>query len=267
MVETRTALNDGKPSDTARRVAAQRLTFQRVPVEYGDPEADQRLAADVAAGMDSDSPLRTYLEARTRFFDTVVVESIEAGVSQVLIGAAGYDGRAWRYAKPGVKWFEIDHPSTQRDKLRRLASLDIHSPHVQFIGADFAIDSISEPLIASGFSPSQPAVSLLEGVAVYLARPTLEKLLRQLAELASPGSVLAISLSVSTGAPGTEERRARFASAVERMGEPARTTIEPDQVEPLLAATGWRPTTQSGDPEVQVRYRRAGFVTAAPART
>lgn len=248
-------------------MAAQRLTFERVAVNYGDPEADDRLAADVARGLNAgDSPLRPYLEGRTRFFDTVVVDAIEAGIGQIVVGAAGYDGRAWRYSRPGISWFELDHPSTQHDKLRRLASLDIDASHVRFIAADFAVDPIARPLIESGFAPTRAAVFLLEGVAVYLDRATLETVLREFRELAAPGSVVAISLFASGAEPGASERRRRLHTAVEAMGEPALTTVEPHQVDGLLSATGWRQAipidSHSGR---HARRVAAGFVTAEPA--
>ena len=43
-------MEDGGPSVTARQVAAHRLGFARVATDYGDPAADEALAADVAAG-------------------------------------------------------------------------------------------------------------------------------------------------------------------------------------------------------------------------
>jgi len=63
--------------------------------------------------------MHEYIRARTAFFDRVVVSAIDRGVAQVVIGGAGYDGRAFRYAKPGVRWFEVDHPATQADKRAR----------------------------------------------------------------------------------------------------------------------------------------------------
>ena len=42
-------MKDGQVSVTAQRVAAHRLTFDRIPVPYGDPAADEALARDVAA--------------------------------------------------------------------------------------------------------------------------------------------------------------------------------------------------------------------------
>jgi DNA-binding MarR family transcriptional regulator len=96
-------MEDGGPSVTARRVAAHRLGFARVAADYGDPAADEALAADVAAGqVVPANRMHDYLAARTSFFDRTVVGAIDRGVQQVVVGAAGYDGRAFRSApRPG----------------------------------------------------------------------------------------------------------------------------------------------------------------------
>jgi methyltransferase (TIGR00027 family) len=254
------------PSITARRVAAQRLSFERLATDYGDPGADERLARDVSNGIDAtNSPLRRYLEARTRFFDQVVVDSIADGITQIVVGAAGYDGRAWRYSKPQVAWFEVDHPSTQVDKLRRLERLTIDIDHVRFVPADFAQDPLAPPLLAEGLDPVVPTLVLLEGVAVYLDRSTLESVLRQLRGLSARGSRLAVSLSVSGESSGARERRRQFQAAVARMGEPARSAVEPDQVEELLSPTGWRSRAmRSADDTAETRRLASGLVLAEP---
>src|SRR5580704_11777493 len=119
-------MEEGGPSVTASRVAAHRLGFARAATDYGDPAADEALAADVAAGRAAPANrMHDYLAARTSFFDRTVVSALDRGVRQVVVGAAGYDGRAFRYAKPGVHWYEVDHPATQRDKQERLARLHL----------------------------------------------------------------------------------------------------------------------------------------------
>jgi hypothetical protein len=81
-------MEDGGPSQTARRVAAHRLDFTRVPADYGDPAADQALAVDVAAGHRAPANrMHDYLAARTSFFDRVVVGALDHGVRQVVTGA------------------------------------------------------------------------------------------------------------------------------------------------------------------------------------
>jgi O-methyltransferase involved in polyketide biosynthesis len=82
-------MEDGGPSQTARRVAAHRLDFTRVPADYGDPAADQALAVDVAAGHQAPaSRMHDYLAARTAFFDRAVTGALGCGVAQVVVGAA-----------------------------------------------------------------------------------------------------------------------------------------------------------------------------------
>ena len=260
-------MRDGQASVTAQRVAAQRLTFERVPARYGDPAADDRLARDVAAAASAEpGSLTDYLRARTWFFDQVVTGALSRGCPQVVVGAAGYDGRALRYAKPGVRWFEVDHPSTQQDKRSRLDRLGIGTDHIRFVAADFAVDPVADLLVSAGLAPAQPSLFLLEGIAVYLDPPVLRALLAQLRRVAADGAELAISLSVGTGSAEQAARRAAFQTAVAAMGEPARSLLEPGDVPALLAATGWRDAREpADDPQAPGdRARRAGFVRAAP---
>ena len=210
-------MDDGGPSATARRVAAYRLGFTRIPAPYGDPVADQALAADVAAGQEpSAGGMREYLAGRTRFFDTVVTRAIGQGLDQIVVGAAGYDGRAFRYGKRGVRWFEVDHPATQRDKRERLARLGIAAGQVRFVEADFTRDPVAERLLAAGLDPARPGLFLLEGVAVYLEAAVLEAVLGQFRRVARAGSRLAISVSLTD--PG--QARSRFRDTVASLGEP-----------------------------------------------
>jgi methyltransferase (TIGR00027 family) len=256
-------MDDGGPSVTARRVAAHRLGFSRVPAAYGVPAADEALAADVAAGLVAPANrMRDYLAARTSFFDRTVAGAIDRGVRQVVVGAAGYDGRAFRYAKPGVRWFEVDHPATQRDKLARLERLGVAAPHIRFVEADFTRDPVADRLRAAGLEASVPSLFLLEGVAVYLEPAVLETVLEQFRQVAAPGSRLTISVSLSR--EHDEGARARFQAAMAALGEPARSTFDAGQAEALLVRTGWR--TIPGREETAAkreRLRSAGLLTAS----
>src|ERR1700691_6300393 len=96
-------MEDGTASQTARRVAAHRLEYERVAADYGDPAADQALTADVAAGQEpTPGRMHEYLRGRTAFFDHAVVDALDRGVRQVVIGGGGYDRRALRHHKAGV---------------------------------------------------------------------------------------------------------------------------------------------------------------------
>ena len=200
-----------------------------------------------------------YLAARTLFFDRVLVRSLDAGVTQVVIAAAGYDGRALRYEKPGVHWFEVDHPDTQRDKRARLDRLGIASDHIAFVPADFDVDDVAAALADAGHDDARATVFLCEGVAVYLELHVLEALLQALRTRANDRSRLAISLSVDTGSDALAQRRARFGAAVAAMGEPARTVLTVDAAASMVARCGWARANGSE------RAERAGLVTLVPA--
>jgi len=262
-------MEGGGPSITAQRVAAHRLGFARVPAPYGDPAADEALAVDVTGGQQGpEGRMKDYLAARTRFFDQAVVGALRRGMDQVVIGAAGYDGRALRYAKRGVRWFEVDHPATQQDKRERLARLRLDVGQVRFVPADFGLDPpIADLLRDAGLDAGRPALFLLEGVAVYLERPVLETVLSQFRQVAGAGSRLTISVSLS--GEHDEAARARFHAWVASVGEPARTTLGAAEAEELLARTGWLQTDRDpGNHEeaaIASRRRSAGLLTVGTA--
>lgn len=249
---------------TARRVAVQRLGFDRVEAPYGDPGGDDALARDVAGDHDDGRrSLARYLEGRTRFFDRVVVGAIDGGIDQVVVAAAGYDGRALRYARPGVAWFEVDHPDTQADKVARLRRLGLDHGHIRFVPVDFTVARVADALPAAGLDAGRPSLVLLEGVVVYLDVGTSADLFAQLGEVTGPGSRLAVSLSLPRSEdPGREARRRAFQDDVEALGEPTRSHLTPADAEPLLAAGGWTlpPPPPADSPTAAARA--AGFVVA-----
>ena len=237
-------MDEGSASVTARRVAAHRLDYDRLQAPYGDPAADDALARDVAAGMAAPGGrMHDYLRARTAFFDRVVVNSVGHGIRQVVVGAAGYDGRALRYASRGVRWFEVDYPATQADKLERIARLRLDAAHVRFVAADFAADPVAELLRAAGLDDRRPALFLLEGVAAYLDLPVLERVLAAFREVTAVGAPLAISVLL---AGNSVTDRGRFREAVARMGEPVRSELTAEQAHGLLAGAGWQVTEGRG---------------------
>jgi methyltransferase (TIGR00027 family) len=217
------------------------------------------LARDVAGDIGGGAgPLTAYLAARTAFFDQVVIGTIDAAVDQVVVLAAGYDGRSMRYGKPGVTWFEIDHPATQADKLERLDRLDIRPSGTRFGAADFAIDDVGAVLDGAGQMLDRPTLFLCEGVAVYLDPPVFERLLGAIRSRAGAGSQLAVSLSV----PGASaEARRVFQDNVARVGEPARNVLTPESAAGLFASTGWGLV---GPGDTGARVAGAGFVLLEP---
>jgi methyltransferase (TIGR00027 family) len=253
-------MRDGRPSRTAARVAAHRLRFDRVPAPFGDPGSDELLASDVAEGesSDLDSPMARYLRGRTAFIDATVCATLASGTRQVVAVGSGYDGRALRYAKPGVRWFELDHPDTSRDKRSRLQRLGIQTRDVAYAETDLAKRTLTAALLRTGFDPTVPSLLLCEGVAAYLSIEQLEALLTDLRGLAAAGSLLALTLSAALHTAAQQAARDRLQAAVKAVGEPIANSLTAQAAEPLLAATGWA-TAPGSEPA-----RHSGFVLAIP---
>ncbi|HYA45827.1 MAG TPA: SAM-dependent methyltransferase, partial [Acidimicrobiales bacterium] len=210
-------MSDGTPpSVTARRVAAHRLGFERLAAPYGDPAADEALARDVAGdtGAGSSEWMARYLRGRTAFFDRVVVNAIDRGVTEVVSVGAGYDGRALRYAKPGVRWWEVDRAATQADKRARLAHLAIAVDDISFVTHDLTQSGLARALIAAGYQPDGIGLFICEGVVVYLPAAAVELLFREVRSLATVGTRLAFSVGTSTFSDDRAAHRQRFESGV-----------------------------------------------------
>jgi hypothetical protein len=57
-----------------------------------------------------------FIDVRTQWFDSGVEAAVNDGITQVVIIAAGYDTRAYRLARPGVRFYEIDLPHASKNK-------------------------------------------------------------------------------------------------------------------------------------------------------
>lgn len=253
-------------SETARRVAAHRLSCPRLRTEEGRPDDDEVLARDVARGVELRlGRMHRYLCRRTAFFDHVVVDALDAGVSQVVIVGAGYDGRAMRYARRDATFFEVDHPATQGDKRARLARLGLDASGIRFVTVDLTTDLLGERLATAGHDATSPSCLLLEGVASYLDVDVLAATLDQLRSVAATGSVLAVSVGVARrdGDPAVEDRAARFRAAVAALGEPIRNELTVGGFDELLAGAGWRAVPVPGLDDA-ADDAGSGLVTAEP---
>ena len=124
-------MENGGPLVPARRVAAYRLGFTRIPAPYGDAAADEALAADVAAGeKPAANRMREYLEARTRFFDRVVVAAIRRGVRQIVVEAVKVRDTAGNHLTDLQVTFRITFPDgEQGDKAREILPDAVRKSH------------------------------------------------------------------------------------------------------------------------------------------
>ena len=129
---------------------------------------------------------------RTRFIEERLEHAIRDGVSQVVILGAGFDTRAYRLVEllKAARVFEVDQPSTQEYKKRRIRETGIEvPPNLTYVAVDFRHDKLGDVLAAAGYDSSQRTFFIWEGVTMYLPEAAVEETLRWVAAQA-PGSTI-----------------------------------------------------------------------------
>ncbi len=284
-------------SRTSQAVALTRAGLDRPYSPAGDPDAQRALCT----GMTVSPPswMRPGIEARTRFVDQQVQAAIAGGTRQVVICGAGYDDRALRFRSEGTRFFELDHPGTQADKMQRLvaiASRGLTAPAgpdcseglsepdgrrgldgpdalarlgVTLAAADFRTDEVGAVLERCAHNRDLPSLFVCEGLLVYLSEATCDRLLAGLAARAASGSVLVVSLA--THADGLDSADVVTAANSRRRtgdAEPWRTIRPAAEHLAMVERAGWIVTgiTHLPVPSVDVSHgRRSILVTASPA--
>jgi len=227
-------------SRTSQFVGQVRAGMARPHSPDGDPDSQKDLCAGMGDLGTNESPMRSALEARTRYVDARLVEAIAAGVSQIVILGAGYDDRALRFRTPGVRFFEVDHPSTQIDKSRRLDDMRANREGLNLVPADFQSHDLGTALAEAGHDPRSPTMFICEGVLVYLDEVTIMDLLSTARKRSADSSRLVASLaihpdgmdSVAVGEVANSRRRAGKT-------EPWLTILPLGEHVELLARAGW----------------------------
>jgi methyltransferase (TIGR00027 family) len=222
---------------TGQAVAVMRAAMVRPSTPEGDADAQRLLCAGMA--ITPPESLRPGIEARTGYIDQRVLAALAGGgVQQVVICGAGYDDRALRFRKTGVRYFELDHASTQGDKAARLCTLA--GPGPVLVQADFGTDDVTAVLAAAGHDANQPTLFICEGLLVYLSYAECHRLLAGLAACAAPASELVATLAVHADGLDTEHVLSS-ANAGRRAAstEPWRTIL-PRQVHlEMVERAGW----------------------------
>ncbi len=116
------------------------------------------------------------------------------GTTQVVIIGGGFDPLSFELHENfrDVRFWEIDHPATQRQKVRAFPKIDPERLH--FIPVDLNAAALNgEALINSGFDPAQRTFWIAEGLLMYLPAEIFSLLMRTLKGLSASGSQFAFT--------------------------------------------------------------------------
>lgn len=233
-------------SKTAKMVAAYRAraTAEKDAV-CNDPWA-AGLAGDegfdIARAYDDVYPhMQLWTAVRTAFIDGCVQRFMTSGGDQVVVLGAGFDTRAARLAREGVRFFEVDRAVTQSEKVARIRQLPEYPvQNATYVTCDFEKENFLDRLVAHDFDPHRPAFFVWEGVTPYLTEAAVRATLRRLASATNEESVVVFDhvrrKVVHGGARETSDVESR--AFVADLGEPLQFGI--DYPLPLLYEEGFR---------------------------
>lgn len=182
-----------------------------------------------------------YTAVRTAFIDREVEDALARGEKQVIILGAGMDTRAARFARPDVRFFEVDSPSSQEEKLTRVRN--VHEYPVDaatYISCDFEKQDFVDRLIEGGFDANTPAFVVWEGVVCYLTEPAVRATLSRIADGLHPRSNVVFDYftkDLVEGSSGRKEDEA-IRDWLDNVGEPI--IFGTNDILPLLYEVGFR---------------------------
>jgi methyltransferase (TIGR00027 family) len=206
------------------------------------------------------APLPKYILYRYRFFDDYIQKCLASGITQLVNLGAGWDSRAYRgeLLERKVRTFEVDHPATQAEKIRKVKKLFPEIPtHVIYVPIDFFSGTL-DAILAHGFDRSQRTLFLLEGVTQYLDAGTVESILAWIGSNASAGSTIILDYKFPPKRKQPRKGRRRMVSFMERLAAEERThAMEKQQMDELLSRTGFINSVEK-NPVKEAESYRAG---------
>jgi methyltransferase (TIGR00027 family) len=273
IVEQEQPMRPNQSSLTAMGTAAQRALEMERPVKERiccDPIARQflsawfyvlmkRLSASGYAQKRAAGDLG-FIVARCRYMDDVLSEELDRGIQQLVILGAGYDSRAYRFdrLKDGVKVFEVDHPVTQKNKLKKLERIlrsDGLPGYITFVPVDFTCDALAARLPEYGYSEQVKTLFIWEGVTMYLDAPSVDSIMAFIANHSAPGSAIVFDYMCKQPVLPKRDIGILLVSFFRSLFNERRSfKIETDQIKPFLTSRGFNQVRNVTAADLRARY-------------
>lgn len=178
------------------------------------------------------------------------------GRCQYVICGAGMDTFAFRNTNPDIKVFELDHPDTQRYKLKKIEKLEWNIPqNVRYVPIDFSKTSLDKALLKTEFDSKIPTFFSILGVTYYLTLSVFEQTVKSIASLNLDKAKLVFDYPDETTFSGNTASRVRELSQITaKLGEPMAHGYHYDELARALADNRFRIAEHMSPRAIQKRY-------------
>lgn len=180
-----------------------------------------------------------YLTARTFFFDEIFENEAKDKISQIIVLGAGYDTRAIRFQNntKNTKIFELDAPTTQKEKIHFLKKNNIQIPgNLIFAPINFDKENIKDALLSYGYNPKLKSLFLWEGVTMYLEPSSVNETFGFIQNNSGSESILAFDYFYKSIIDGTNTDFGAdiLSNSAENLGEQFKFGIEKGEIKEFL---------------------------------
>jgi methyltransferase (TIGR00027 family) len=256
------------PDSTAVRVALWRAMHvqidapphvleDQIGLELVAPTSDWRSRPDMDPHFTRS--FRASIVGRARFIEDLVLERAGSGVGQYVILGAGLDTFAQRRPESAasLKIFELDQPSPQAWKRRRLSELGFGIPEwLRLVPVNFeAGNAWWQELLAAGFDAEAPAVIASAGVSMYLTKDAVAATLRQVAALVTASTfVMTFLVPLELAEPEARRGLELAAKGARASGTPFISFFTPSDMLALAREAGFRDVQHVSAAALSQRY-------------
>jgi len=197
-----------------------------------------------------------YFNARTRYFDDVLLEETRVGVDQLVILGAGFDSRPIRFrdALQTTTVFEVDMPEVLALRAERLPLGREPTTSAVAVPIDFEHEDLGDALRRQGYRSGVRTLFLWEGVTYYLPVEAVRAVLSFVASQTGAGSSILFDYVTKAFVDGdyTGYGTRRLADGWRRLGDVNRCGI--DDVAAFILQVGLRILTDIDARELESRY-------------
>ncbi|MDD6011380.1 MAG: class I SAM-dependent methyltransferase [Oscillospiraceae bacterium] len=203
--------------------------------------------------------------ARARYCEDCLRTAVMTGTQQYVILGAGFDTFAFREKEflKRYRVYEVDHPLTQADKLRRIQKAGLEIPeNLHFVPCDFSCDSLEDKLTEQGFDKSKITFFSWLGVSMYLDRAEIENFLDTVSRLSAEGSTLLFDYADAGTFLSDIPRVQNMMAMAKAAGEEMKSSFDPLTLEMMLGDHGFLVYEHLSRGSIQSRFfagRRDGL--------
>jgi methyltransferase (TIGR00027 family) len=200
-----------------------------------------------------------YFNARTQYFDEVLLHEARAGLEQVVILGAGFDSRSIRFSDPlrTVRVFEVDMPQVLALRTAHLFGGQQTVASAIAVPIDFEREDLRQALHERGYVTTARTLFLWEGVTYYLPEDAVTAVLSLVASQSGPGSSILFDYVTRAFVDGDYSGYGarRLADGWRRLGNVNRFGV--DDIQAFVRPIGLKVRSDIDAGELERRYLRS----------